>query len=813
MKSFLFICLGFLFSNPLAAQTVSGLIRDSETKLPLANAAILQTGSSNGTVSDQYGKFSIALLPGGEKSLSISFLGYQTQTLDVSVSKRNFSVELVPDDVTSSEVLVESYRVGASAAVAHTNLDAESLNDVNFGQDIPILLGQTPSLVTTSDAGGGVGYTGLRIRGVDPGRINVTLNGIPWNDAESHNVYWVDLPDLISSADNIQIQRGVGTSTNGPAAFGATIDLQTTRFVPDPYTDLSFSYGSFNTRRMNVKFGTGLLPSGWSLNSSFSGIFSDGYIDRATSDLKSAYLSLNHPTENSLFTFNMILGREETYQAWNGVPESVAKGNRQGILDYISRNEITISDSLNLLTSGRTYNFYTYNNQVDHYGQDHYQVLYDWSPAENVELHFAAFYVKGKGYYEQFKPDDKLASYNIPDIIIDSQTTIKRSDIIRRKWLDNDYYGVMGSGTVDLTQQLSIVTGGGISSYEGKHFGEIIWARFAGISNIRDHYYDDNSKKLDGNIFTKLNFQPVPDLLTYLDVQLRTINYRFLGLNEAGTNQYTTRDYLFFNPKAGVSYKINENSLTYFGVGVAGKEPTRSEFVDARPSQQPKSETLYNIETGYRYSAEKIEGSANLYGMFYHDQLVLTGKQNDVGDALRQNVKSSYRIGVELEGSVSFGEFYNWSCNLTLGKTSISDFKEILLDSLYSEVESSYKNTPISFSPEVIAGNKIAWSWSGYSAEFQSKYVSEQFLDNTGNSARKLDSYFIHDFLISVENEGYPAFRKFKIQGGILNLFDSEYEPNGASYSYLNNKGERVDENFLFPQAGRNFLVKVQIMF
>lgn len=810
MKSFLFICLGFLFSIPIAAQTVSGLIRDAETKLPLANAAILQTGSTNGTVSDRNGKFSIELLAEMEKSLSISFLGYQTQTLDVSASKRKFSVELIPDDVTSSEVLVESYRVGSSAAIAHTNLDAESLNTFNFGQDIPILLGQTPSLVTTSDAGGGVGYTGLRIRGVDPGRINVTLNGIPWNDAESHNLYWVDLPDLISSADNIQIQRGVGTSTNGPAAFGATIDLQTTRFVPDPYTDLSFSYGSFNTRRMNIKSGTGLLASGWTLNSSFSGVFSDGYVDRATSDLKSAYFSLNHPTENSLFTFNVILGREETYQAWNGVPESVIKGDRKEIEKYITRNWIGGADSINLVTSGRTYNSYTYDNQVDHYGQDHYQILYDWAPTNQVELHFAGFYVKGKGYYEEYKPGDDYSKYLLPPVISGSDT-LTTTDFIRRKWLDNDFFGMLASGSVEFSPKLTLVTGGGVSVYNGDHYGEIIWARNPSTSNIRDRYYDDTSKKLDGNIFTKLNFQPVPDVLTYLDLQVRTISYRFLGLIETGGSEYITKEYLFFNPKAGVSLKINEHGLAYLGIGIAGKEPTRSEFEDVRPSQFPKSETLYNLETGYRYSAETISASANIYSMFYKDQLVLTGKLNDVGNPLRQNVASSYRIGLEMEGSVKLPLNLTWSGNLTLGTSSIKSFKEILIDyETEKEVSRDHKNKPISYSPSIIAGEKISWSMDGFAAEWQSKYVSEQYLDNTGNSARKLDDYFINDLFFSLETEILNTSQTIKIQGGILNFLNVLYEPNGYSYSYLYGS-DLTTENFYYPQAGRNYMVKVQI--
>lgn len=811
MKPFLFICLGLLFTRTLAAQTISGLIRDSETKHPLANAAIIQTGTTNGTVSDLNGKFAISLLPENSRFLSISFLGYQSKQIELAFSKRFYSIELVPDDVLTSEVLVESYRVGGDAPIAHTNLEAEALDKTNFGQDIPVLLGQTPSIVTTSDAGGGVGYTGLRIRGVDPGRINVTLNGIPWNDAESHNVYWVDLPDLISSAGNIQIQRGVGTSTNGPAAFGATIDLQTTRYLPDPYTDFSISYGSFNTRRMNLKFGTGLLPSGWTLNSSFSGISSDGYIDRATSDLKSAYLSLAHPSENSLLTFNLILGREETYQAWNGVPEAVIKGDKKGKLDYAARNYLSPKETDDLLKSGRTYNYYTYDNQVDHYGQDHYQILYNWTPAKNISLDFAGFYVKGKGYYEQFKPDDNFASYGLPPVITGSDT-LKKTDLIRRKWLDNDYYGVLSSGTIDFSPEFSLVTGGGVSVYDGDHFGEIIWARNASTSNIRDRYYEDNAKKLDGNLFTKLNIQPITNLLTYLDFQFRTISYRFLGLTETGKQEYMTRDFLFFNPKAGISWKVDNSSLLYFGFGAAGKEPTRSEFTDVRVSQQPKKETLYNIETGYRFSSLTTKASINFYGMFYHNQLVLTGKLNDVGDPLRQNVTSSSRMGVELEGAVQLPWNVNWSGNLTLGTSSIKSFKEILIDyETYEEVVRVHKNKPISFSPSVISGSKLSWQTGDFSADWQSKYVSEQFLDNTGNSSRKLDAYLINDLYFSWETEVLSSYQRVRLQAGILNLFDVLYEPNGYSYSYLY-AGDLTTENFYYPQAGRNYMIKLQFM-
>jgi len=812
MKSFLFICFGFLLSIPLGAQTISGFIRDSETKHPLANAAILQSGTTNGTVSDQFGKFSLSLLPGNDRSLTISFLGYRTKSIEIIASKRIYSVELTPDDVISSEILVESYRVGTGAPIAHTNLDAETLDKINFGQDIPVLLGQTPSMVTTSDAGGGVGYTGLRIRGVDPGRINVTLNGIPWNDAESHNVYWVDLPDLISSAENIQIQRGVGTSTNGPASFGATIDLQTTRYQPDPYTDFSASYGSFNTQRMNVRFGTGLMPSGWSLNSSFSGIWSDGYIDRASSDLKSAYLSLSHPSENTLLTFNLILGREETYQAWNGVPESVIKNDKQGMLDFAARNYLSPKETDDLLKSGRTYNYYTYDNQVDHYGQDHFQVLYNWNPEKDISLNFAGFYVKGKGYYEQFKADAKYSSYGLPSVI-SGPDTLTKTDLIGRKWLDNDFYGILSSGTIEFSPEFSLVSGGGVSVYDGDHYGEIIWARNASTSNIRDRYYQDNGKKLDGNIFAKLNLQPFTNVLTYLDFQVRSINYRFLGLTEMGKEEYSTRDFLFFNPKAGVSWKVNDSGLLYAGFGIAGKEPTRSEFTDARPSVQPQKETLYNVETGYRFTSENVQASVNFYGMFYQDQLVLTGKLNDVGDPLRQNVASSSRLGIELEGALKLPWNLSWSGNLTLGTSSIKSFNEILIDyGTYEEVIRVHKNKPISFSPAVISGSKLSWRTDNVSADWQSKYVSEQYLDNTGNSARKLDSYLINDLYFSYEAEWIGSFQTVKLQTGILNLFDVLYEPNGYSYSYLY-AGDLTTENFYYPQAGRNFMIKLQFIF
>jgi len=812
MKPFNFL---FFILIPLSgfSQNLTGIVKDKSTGKPVPDAAVVQSGTRNGTATGPDGGFSLILEEQAPQKIQVSCIGYHSAEAKVKRETGLLTVYLIPADVQSSEVLVEGYRVTESAPVAHVTLDAADLKTINFGQDIPVLLNMTPSLVSTSDAGGGVGYTGLRIRGVDPGRINVTLNGIPWNDAESHNVYWVDLPDLISSAENIQIQRGIGTSTNGPASFGATIDLKTTRFVPDPYSETSLSLGSFNTKRANFRFGTGLFPSGWSFNSSFSKITSSGYIDRASSDLKSAYFSANRSDGNSLLSVNLIFGRENTYQAWNGVPEAAAKGNKKGMEAYIARNYLAPADSAYLMRAGRTYNAYSYDNQVDDYGQDHYQVLYSWTPVKEVTLDFAAFYVKGSGYYEQFKPDASLEDHRIEPVAFSPGDTVFSSDLIRRKWLDNDFYGVLASGTSLISDQFSLITGGGVSVYDGDHFGEVIWSRVAGKSDIRHRFYEDNGRKLDGNVFVKLNFSPSTGIQTFADVQIRTISYRFLGLDDGGLPDQMTRDYLFINPKAGVTVTLTESSSVYAGLGIAGKEPSRSDFTDTRASQQPRQEFLYDLETGYRYTGVDQSFSANFYGMVYRDQMVLTGKLNDVGDPLRQNVPSSYRIGAEFSGSLLVSEWARLAGNLTTGNSSIRKFREVIPDyDTGGEEIRVYRNQPVSFSPAVIAGLTGELNLEPVKLVLNSKYVSRQYLDNTGSRRKSLDPFLTTDFFFSLASSDFPGISSVTLQAGILNLLNEQYEPNGYTYSYIYDS-QTITENFLYPQAGRNYLAKLQISF
>ncbi|MCK6600756.1 MAG: TonB-dependent receptor [Bacteroidetes bacterium] len=809
--------LNFLFFIliPLSgfSQNLAGIVKDKTTGKPVPDAAVVQTGTRNGTATGNDGRFTISLDDQALQKIQVTCIGYQTAEARVKRDAATITVYLIPADVQASEVLVEGYRVTESAPIAHITLDAADLKTINFGQDIPVLLTMTPSLVSTSDAGGGVGYTGLRIRGVDPGRINVTLNGIPWNDAESHNVYWVDLPDLISSADNIQIQRGIGTSTNGPASFGATIDLKTIRFVPEPYSETSVSHGSFNTKRANFRFGTGLFPSGWSVNTSFSKITSDGYIDRASSDLKSAYFSASRSDDNSLLSVNLILGRENTYQAWNGVPEAAAKGDKKGTQAYITRNYLSSADSAYLMKAGRTYNAYSYDNQVDDYGQDHYQVLYSWTPVKEVTLDFAAFFVKGRGYYEQFKPDASLSDHRIQPVIFSPGDTVFASDLIRRKWLDNEFYGVLASGSSLISDQFSLIAGGGVSVYDGDHFGEVIWSRVAGNSEIRHRFYEDNGRKLDGNVFVKLNFSPLSGIQSFADVQIRTISYRFLGLDDAGLPDRMTRDYLFINPKAGLTVTLTESSAVYAGLGIAGKEPSRSDFTDTRASQQPRQEFLYDLETGYRYNGDNQAFSANFYGMVYKDQMVLTGKLNDVGDPLRQNVASSYRVGAEFTGSVQVSEWARLAGNLTAGKSAIREFREVIsnYDTGGEEIR-IYRNQPVSFSPGIIAGLTGELNLEPVKLLLNTKYVSRQYLDNTGSREKSLDPFITTDFFFSLAPAEISGFSSVSLQAGILNLLNEQYESNGYTYSYIYNT-ENITENFLYPQAGRNYLIKLQVSF
>ena len=783
---FMLSALLWLSTLPAWAQfSISGTVSDADGGT-LPGAAIVLEGTYKGTFTDANGRFRLANLKPGAASLRITLLGYEPQTQTVDLAQNaTLSINLAKTAVAVDEVVVSATRANQKSAIAYTDVIRRDLDKLNLGQDIPQLLNFTPSIVTTSDAGAGVGYTGIRIRGSDATRVNVTLNGIPYNDAESQGTYFVDMPDFASSVSSIQIQRGVGTSTNGAGAFGASVNIQTNKLETKPYAEVNLSGGSFGTQKMNVLAGTGLLNNHFVLDARLSKIHSNGYIDRAFSDLKSFYLSGGYYSAKSFVRLNIFSGQEQTYQAWNGVPEA-------------------------LLNTNRTYNSFTYDNQTDNYQQDNYQLISSHELNKNWRANLSFFYTKGKGYYEEFKPNDAFSNYGLPNVVI-GDSVIKKTDIIRREWLNNDFYGSVFSLDYNSFSKLTANIGGGWNQYKGEHYGEIVWARVAGNTNIRDRYYDDNAIKTDFNLYAKAFYQFSNRLNGFLDLQVRTVGYSFLGFNNQLQNVQQNANLTFFNPKAGLTYTLNDRSTVYASVGVGHHEPNRNDYTQSTPESRPKAEQLVDYEAGYKIQTEKLAFTVNAYYMNYQNQLVLSGQQNDVGAYNRVNIPQSYRAGLELEAGARVAKQLRWNVNLTLSRNKVKNFTEYL-DNYDTGAQESrqYSQTDISFSPNVISGSQLLFTPAkGLELGLLSKYVGKQYLDNTSNDTRKLNSYFTNDIRVIYTIK--PKFAQ-EIVFTLLfnNVLNELYESNGASYPYIS-EGKVVNDNYYFPQAGRNFLLGMRV--
>jgi iron complex outermembrane receptor protein len=786
----LLVALLWLSNLPVWAQlSISGTVSDADGKSgTLPGAAVTLEGTYTGTFTDASGAFRLSNLKPGQVSLRISLLGYETytQTIDLAQSS-TVTVTLQKTAIAVDEVVVSATRANQKSAIAYTNVSRRDLDKLNLGQDIPQLLNFTPSLVTTSDAGAGVGYTGFRIRGSDETRVNVTLNGIPYNDAESQGTFFVDMPDFASSVSSIQIQRGVGTSTNGAGAFGASVNIQTNTLQTKPYAEANLSAGSFGTRKATILAGTGLLNNHFVLDARLSSIHSDGYIDRAFSNLKSFYVSGGYYSEKSFIRLNIFSGQEQTYQAWNGVPE-------------------------NLLQTNRTYNSFTYDNQTDNYQQDNYQLISSFGLSKAWRLNASLFYTKGKGYYEELKPNDSFSKYGLPNVVV-GDSTIRQTDIIRRKWLANGFYGSVFSFDYNGLGKLTANIGGGWNQYNGDHYGEIIWARVAGNTNIRDRYYSDNAIKTDFNLYAKAFYQFASSLNGFLDLQVRTVGYSFLGFNSQLQNVQQSVNLTFFNPKAGLTYSINDHSTVYASVGVGHREPNRDDYTQSTPVSRPKAEQLIDYEAGYKIQTTKLAFTANAYYMDYQNQLVLSGQINDVGAYNRVNIPTSYRAGLELELGVRLAKQLRWNVNTTLSQNKVKNFTEYL-DNFDTGAQDSrqYNQTDISFSPNVIVGSQLMFTPAkGLELSLLSKYVGKQYLDNTSNESRKLNPYFTNDIRLIYSLK--PKFAQ-EIAFTLLfnNVLNELYESNGYTYAYVS-EGKVAADNAYFPQAGRNFLAGVRVRF
>lgn len=801
------LCLPFM---AMAQFDLSGKILDSETYIPLSQANILIKNTYLASSSNQEGFYEFKNLKAGEYEIWVSYLGYETSKFKINLTKSEKKIfRLKRKNYLVDEVIISATRANENTPTTFTNVSKENIEKVNLGQDIPILLQMTPSLVATSDAGAGVGYTGLRIRGSDASRINVTINGVPLNDSESQGVFWVNMPDFASSLENVQIQRGAGTSTNGAGAFGASINLQTNALKQNAYGEVNNSFGSFNTRKHTLAFGSGLINGKWAFDGRLSQIASDGYIDRASSDLKSFYFSGGYYGKKSILKAIVFSGKEITYQSWYGTPESRINGDEEAMRTHAANEGYSTDELNNLLNSGRTYNFYRYDNEVDNYQQDHYQLHFSHQYSRNWRFTSALHYTKGKGYFEQFREDDDFSDYGFPNPIIGNDT-IESGDFIRRRWLDNDFYGL----TFNLNytnNKLDFTLGGAANQYDGNHFGEIIWAEYAKGLNIRDEYYRGWGKKRDINIFAKANYQISSKINLFADLQVRNVNYTVTGIDNDLRNLDVAADFLFFNPKLGFNFQVNPSNKIYFLFSTANREPSRNDFIDAIADRTPKAETLYDFELGYKRNRKKYSFEANAYYMMYKNQLVLTGELNDVGSAVRENVANSYRAGIELQFAWAISKKFQWMANATFSQNKIRKYKQFLYDYTngFDIITNEYKDVDIAFSPNVIAANQLIYKpIKNLEIALMTRHVGKQFLDNT--ELRSMQDYLVQDLRINY-NFKVKNIKNIGLSLLINNLLNEEYSSNGYTYSYK--FGEIITENFFYPQAGTNFLLGLNLRF
>ena len=704
--------------------------------------------------------------PSAKRLFLSSFLLFSLATLAQEKTKDTTRVNQL------DEVLVSAIRVNSKTPVSFSNLSKKEIQNRNLGQDIPILMNYMPSVVTTSDAGNGVGYTGIRVRGSDATRVNVTINGIPYNDSESHGTFWVNMPDFASSLQSVQLQRGVGTSTNGSGAFGASLNMLTDSYSEKASGEISNSFGSFNTRKHTVKFSTGLLNDHFEIAGRVSTLNSDGYIDRASSDLKSYFLQGTYVGTTTLIKALAFGGNEKTYQSWNGIDGETMLTNRTFNSAGIFTDE-----------AGQTR---FYDNETDNYQQDHYQLHWNEKLAANWNTNLAFHYTKGKGYYENYKEDGDFSSYGLTPIAING-TSINMTDLIRQKWLDNDFYGTTFSANYQ-SNKLDFIFGGSYNKYEGNHFGKVIWARYAGPSELGDRYYEDRATKTDGTAFAKANYQVNDQWSLFGDLQIRNVNYK-ANSDETGVVNDT---FSFFNPKAGLNYTVNSKNNVYFSYARANREPNRTDYEGGNV----KPEKLNDFELGWRYLSDKVQLNTNFYYMAYQDQLILTGTLDDVGNPIRSNSEKSYRLGVEMDAAIVLSSTFSLRPNLTLSRNKNIDL---------AVSGQNYGTKDISYSPSVIAGNSLIYKpTESLQIIWLQKYVGQQYMNNIESPEAKLADYFINDLNVTYEIKPKSVFKSIVFKGLVNNIFDKKYSSNGYMWDIY---------PYYYPQAGTNLLAGITLLF
>lgn len=780
---YLFILVCLVTSITLQAQhKVVGTVKDTSGR-PLNGATVQADGGKQSAVSDELGTFQLERMPEGNHTLLVRFLGFADYRLTITVPVSEPLVIVLEETSTvTDEVIVQATRASESTPTTYVNVGRQVLQKQNFGQDLPLLLNWTPSVVTTSDAGAGVGYTGIRIRGSDATRVNVMINGIPYNDSESQSTYWVDIPDVASSTQSVQIQRGVGTSVNGAGAFGASVNLQTTAVQSDPYAELVAAAGSFGTQRYTARAGTGLLNDRWTLDVKASRITSDGYVERAASDLTSFYVSAGYYHNKTMIKAIAFGGHEKTYQAWYGVDEATLQTNRR--MNYAG----ALYDNNGNITG-------YYPNQVDKYTQNHYQLHVSQELSDRWSLTASGHYTYGRGYYEEYQQGRTFASVGLPNYV-QPDSTYTATDMIVRKWLDNHFYGFT-FGLQYEGERSTIVLGGSVHQYSpAKHYGEIISAQLNGSIVPGYQYYDGHSDKGDRNIFLRWTYRVGERVKAFADLQYRGVNYATSGIKDDQTSYDVNDRFDFFNPKAGISYSLNEQSMLYASYGIVHREPNRSDYLEG--TTKPRPEKLNNLEVGFRRTAKRYALEANYYLMQYTDQLVQTGAIDGAGYPIRANVGNSYRTGVELNGIVKFSAKWTWNANATASINQNNDYV------VFENQLPVTRNTRIILSPAMIAGSQLSWRpLAGFETTWLSKYVGSQYLDNTEDVNAMLSDYWINDFRFSYEIAP-KGFRSIGWSLLVNNVFDVKYSSNGYSYA---------GSAYYFPQAGRNFMVMMTVKF
>ncbi len=893
----LFLCFGLLaFSQ---GGTIKGKIMDYQTLVPLVGANVYLVGTEIGISADAGGSYELQNVPEGSYKLEVSYLGFEKSNRDIQVKDgevidANFKlmkkaeinpiveipremIDAIPS-VNIDAVEITAIEAPKYGVFSNSNVTQEDIAPLNNGQDLPYMLRFQPSIVTTSDAGAGIGYTGMRIRGTDQSRINVTINGIPYNDPESQGVFWVNLPDFATSADRIQIQRGVGTSTNGAGAFGGSVSVNNMSIDSKSYAQIMSGVGSFNTFRNSVSFGTGKINDTWSMEGRLSQITSDGYIDRASSDLKSYFLA-GEWNPGKFYVKGVVFGgKERTYQSWYGTPESRIEGDEEAMLTHAANNGYTDAQTENLLNSGRTYNFYLYENEVDDYAQDHYQ-LHAGGNLGNFKFQVAGHYTYGRGYFEQYRQGDDFSDYGLNPIIIDatqqfsdgfnadgdpisnsfetnytwdevdfqydvvndgngnpitngngdvllnSVAQISSTDVIRRRWLENDFYGATYSVEWNKRinqNELKLTLGGAYNEYDGDHYGELIWMEHSNGTQNGDFYYFNNGFKTDFNSYLKANYLINQKLAVFGDMQFRNVTYTVTGIDQDLQAINVSDTLQFVNPKFGLSMWVSPKTQVYGSYAKGNREPSRSDYIDAPAGVTPRAESMDNIELGLRRVSSNYTVFANLYSMEYTDQLVLTGELNDVGTPIRTNVDQSYRRGIEaginwsvLNRKLEFG------VNGTLSQNKIVNFTEQVAayDADFNFVgyeEELFEESDISFSPNAIASALVSYQFvdrAHQKAEvgWQTKYVGEQYLDNTSNADRTIGAYLVNDVRLTYSILDF-SFSELSVNFVVNNVLDEQYVNNGYTYSYLYDN-TRVSEDFFYPQAGRNYMLGLTLKF